>query len=275
MLFVFFSFHGLLGNQLKNLDSECVVLLSNKKYFGLFIKTLNLLTTKGNYHGDICLVIGNDLLQNELLDHPLIVENNVIIKYFPDLRFTYNFFRVIKHVKGLDFLDKLFQYHKFHLFNSYFKQWKTILYLDSGMEIYSDIHPILAIKKSNKLIAHSDAYPTYVWTLKDQFNKTPYRIYEKLSQSFDLNGDYFQTTMMLYDTEIIKENTFANLYDLCLKYPISKTNDQGIIALYFTKIFPVWSKLPIKNEDIYLYDFIRRDKFKKYIMIKYPQYQIN
>ena len=37
-----------------------------------------------------------------------------------------------------------------------------------------------------------------------------------------LNIDYFQTTMMLYDTKIIKENTFNDLYDLTLEYPISR-----------------------------------------------------
>ena len=37
---------------------------------------------------------------------------------------------------------------------------------------------------------------------------------------------------MLYDTNIITDDTYNNLLNLLMEYPISRTNDQGIIALY-------------------------------------------
>jgi len=41
---------------------------------------------------------------------------------------------------------------------------------------------------------------------------------------------------MLYDTKIIENDTYDILLNLLIEYPISITNDQGIIALYLTNI---------------------------------------
>ena len=47
--------------------SICFVFVCNKNYFSKFINTCNELITNGKYKGDICLVIGNDLLNDDLL----------------------------------------------------------------------------------------------------------------------------------------------------------------------------------------------------------------
>jgi hypothetical protein len=203
---------------------------------------------------------------SSLLDHELIRDNNIIIQHFPDLQFPDTFMAA---VANLPTRNKLFQYHKFHLFNSYFKKWDTILYIDCGMKIYADIRPILDTIIPDTLLAHSDAYPTYKWKLHTQFNRSQVEIFNDLNENYNLDIDYFQTTMMLYDTSIIQENTFYDLYQLAIKYPLSLTNDQGIIALYFTNIFPVWKQIPTSNERTYFYDFTKRNKNKNYIMIKY------
>lgn len=267
MLFFLPCFHLFsdAGDFLTHAKNECVVLVSNKKYFPKFLDTVGSLTKKGNYHGDICLVIGDDLVGNDLLNHPLIKKNRILIKHFPDLQFSENF---LNATRNLSVFGKLFQYHKFHLFNTYFKRWRTIFYIDCGIKIYSDIRPILDTKQPGMLLAHSDAFPEYSWKLHDQFNKKEEGYYNKLREKFNLDIDYFQTTMMLYDTSIIKENTFEDLYKLALDYPISLTNDQGIIALYFTSVMPVWKQIAIRNEKTFFYDYFKRDKKNKYIMLK-------
>jgi hypothetical protein len=80
--------------------------------------------------------------------------------------------------------------------------------------------------------------------------------------------DYFQTTVMLYDTSIITNDTYNSLLALLSEYPICNTNDQGIIALYFTLIMPVFKQLKIKNDDTYFYDYLSRNNSYKYIMLK-------
>lgn len=249
-------------------NNICVVFVCNKVYFDKFLNTCNQLITNGNYNGNICLVIGDDLLNDTLLNCDIINNNNIIIKYFPDIQFS-NDFSIINNNINTDGrnITKKFQWHKLHLFNTFFKQWNYIFYLDCGMTIFSDITPILNEVTENTLLAHSDAYPTYKWKLYTQFDNRA-EIYKKLYNTYKLNIDYFQTTIMLYDTNIIKNDTYNNLLQLTFEYPISKTNEQGIIALYFTNIEPLFKQIKLGDDNTYYYDYLSRNTNNKYIMLK-------
>jgi hypothetical protein len=246
----------------------CAVFLCNKNYFEKFTYTLNQLLTVGNYNGDICLVIGDDLKNDKLLESAILKDNNIIIKHFPDNVFDKEFMDLQQSLnRAPHWIKKLFQYHKLYLFDTYFKQWDYIFYLDCGITIYDDITPMIEQIKENTLLAHSDAYPTYKWKLNIQFDNEQTGYFEKLDSTYNLNRDYFQTTIMLYDTSIIEHDTLANLRRLLSTYPISKTNDQGIIALYFTCIKPVFEQIKIGDEHTFYYDYLRRNN-QKYIMLK-------
>lgn len=250
-------------------DNGCVVFLCNKGYFNNFIYTCNQLITNGKYTGNICLVVGDDLNNDELLDCDIIKNNNIIIKHFPNIQFSNSFIDMQKNMnRPPHWFQKQFQYHKLHLFNTFFKQWDYIFYLDCGITIFSELSPIINEITENTLLAHSDAYPTYGWKLHDQFDKTTTDCFAELNNKYNLNSDYFQTTMMLYDTKIIKSDTYDNLLNLLLKYPISITNDQGIIALYFTHLHPLFKQIKTHNEDTYFYDYLSRNRDNKYIMLK-------
>ena len=249
--------------------SKCIVFVCNKNYFNKFINTCNQLITNGKYCGNICLVVGNDLYNDTLLDCDIIKNNNIIIKYFPDIHFT-NYFLEINNKINTDGrnLTKKFQWHKLHLFNTFFKQWDYIFYIDCGMTIFADISPILNEVNENTLLAHSDAYPTYQWKLHVQFCKENKELFSKLNNTYNLNIDYFQTGIMLFDTKIINENTFSDLLNLSHEYPISRSNEQGIIALYFTNINPLFKQIRTHNEDTYFYDCLSRNNNNRYIMLK-------
>ena len=250
----------------------CAVFLCDKAYFNKFLHTCSQLITNGKYTGQICLVVGDDLNNDTMLHHPLIVQNNIMIKYFPNLQFTPEFLYIQQNIdRESHWYRKIFQYHKLHLFNTFFKQWNYIFYLDCGLTIFDDINPIINERTPNKLLAHSDAFPKYEWKLHNQFDKNS-KYFSSLSDKYNLNIDYCQTTIMLYDTSIIEEDTFNNLYNLMNEYPISITNDQGLVALYFTNIKPHFEQLRIKNDDTYFYDYHRRKPDSKYIMLKNPNH---
>jgi hypothetical protein len=225
---------------------------------------------KFEHSGDICIVIGDDLLNSEKLKHPLLQQENIFIKHFPDISFTEKFLQVFNSLdRPPHWKTKIFQYHKFYLFDTFFKKWNYIFYLDSGVTVFNSILPILESAKSNKFFAHSDAYPFYQWKLKDQFidgNET----YNNLIQKYNLEVDYPQTTIMLYDTSIIKEDTFTNLVNLAEEYNISKTNDQGIIALYFTTIEKLWEQICLGDDKTWFYDYMLRPekRSKSHILLK-------
>ena len=250
------------------MNTICAVFLCDMAYFDKFIKTCGELVTNGKYNGNICLVIGDDLINNDRLKHDMIVQNRVIIKHFADIHLDETFLHKQQSMNRPSYWNKkLFQYHKLYLFDTFFKQWDTIFYVDCGITIFSDISPILNERKPKILLAHSDAFPTYEWKLRTQFDQTE-ESYETLEKTYNLTQDYFQTTIMLYDTQIIEYNTFANLRKLMFKYPCSITNDQGIIALYFTQIIPVFEQIRTQNDETYFYDYLSRNWMNKYIMLK-------
>ena len=103
----------------------------------------------------------------------------------------------------------------------------------------------------------------------NQFNEKCSESFSELNEKYNLDIDYFQTGVMLYDTYLIEEETFQNLLDLSLKYPISITNEQAIISLYFTNIVPAWQQIPLRNEETFLYEYSNRGRNANFIMLKY------
>ena len=104
------------------MTNTCVVFLCDKAYFDKFIYTCNQLITNGNYKGNICLVIGDDLLNDVLLECDTIKNNNIIIKHFPNIQFDDKFLNLQRNMnRPPHWFIKMFQFHKLHLFNTFFK----------------------------------------------------------------------------------------------------------------------------------------------------------
>ena len=128
----------------------------------------------------------------------------------------------------------------------------------------------------NTFLARNDAWGPFVnkWSLGTQFD-TEHPMFNELNEKYDLLNikKYFQTGVMLYDTNIINENTFNDLYELANKYPIAKMNDQAIIALYFICIDKKWQELPVEDNEQQYYDLKPRRSLreggKPYIMHKW------
>jgi hypothetical protein len=251
--------------------------MCNELYYHKFIYSCEALLRNGKYKGDIVLVVFDDLLN--IQQTPFIINNNIVIKRFAPFSFDSNFILNQKLLeRPAHWYTKMFQYNKFYLFDTYFKKWDYILYIDCGMIIMSDITPILNEHTVGTLLANRDGVDneTASWCIPetpmnglkigDQFVKTRPE-YGILKDNFDMKKNYFQTTCMLYDTSIIEYNTVDELYQMLLKYPISITNDQAIIALYFTQVKPVWKQLRRKNETTYFYDYVRCVN-QPYIMVK-------
>ena len=58
---------------------------------------------------------------------------------------------------------------------------------------------------------------------------------------------------MFYSTDIINENTKKEILDIANKYPISITNEQGVLNLYFQSKKDLYVELPEYVDDFLLY----------------------
>jgi hypothetical protein len=256
----------------------------NRKFLKKSWDTIHQIRTIGLYDGDIVCIIADDLFNHQNL---LCKDGNIIIKHFKQNQ-TYTILNDLRKLPDDPILknrvracfpmwQKMIHYHKFYIFHSWFRNnYKKCLYIDTGTQIFNPLNKIINLDSTGKLYAHSNAYPRYELgdKLYIQFDKVLYPdLYEELNLLYNMNVDHFQATVMLYDTSIIEDSTFEELTNLAYRYVNCKTNDQGIMNLYFGCIKHCWKQFPIKDEDTYYYDFFERGNLKKidYIMVKYPQ----
>lgn len=266
------------------MEDNCVVLVSNFAYFDKTFKTIQELRSIGNYNDTIVLITDNNSileLNNNSLFYDFIKNFLVTLKIFENIDLT----NILDKIKKRPFkqsidgreLTKTFQWYKIHLFDIYFKRWKNIFYMDSGMNIYKPIDPFWEILKKygdNALLAHSDTYPEFKNNYKNQFDTKSYPdLFEELEKIIDLSCDNFQSGILLFKTNIIHKNIKNDLICLSNKFHISKTNEQGIMNLYFNGIHKLWEPLPVYWKEGFTYDFWNRDNYKPndYIMTKYKR----
>lgn len=241
------------------MDSICCVFTCNLNFLDKFKITCSQLINNGKYNGDITLIIGDDMELEDTRNDIFIKDNNVNVIKFNNVNFPDNINSILESVNDDGRCrDKKFQWHKIYIFDIYFKKWDYVLYLDCGLSINHDISPIIESRVKGRLLARSDAYPTMVWKLKCQFDQTK-DLYSLLSNEYNMDIDYFHTTIILYDTCIISDKLIPNLLDLTYRFPITRTNEQGIMALYFTSIDKKWDEFPLENEKYRYYQYNRNN----------------
>jgi len=214
----------------------------------------------GNYQGEILVI--TSFLAPTFLIKKVRNKNKVTVYRFKKIKFdkaTETSFRNL-NVQNNRHIEKNFQWYKLYLFNKKIKNWDYIFYFDINMSIHHDINPILNKKPNNELLARADGYPEYLWKLNSQFDKSN-KYYKLLEENFDLQRtDYFQTGLMYFDTKIVKESSFKELITLVKKYPLSITNEQGILNLYFLFMNKKYVELDIFIDDKLTYFYWKLDK---------------
>jgi hypothetical protein len=248
------------------MKDSCIILVFNKHHLDKAKETIRQIRNIGQYKDDIVCLAGNDIH----CDTDYYREGNLVYKHFEEIERKF----IYKEPITTDQREtrKTIQWHKMYCFHTWFREnYSKCLYIDVGMQIYKPIDKILNLDCTNKLLAHSDAYPTYQRKLHTQFDSKVFpELYKELSKNYNLNVDYFMSTLMLFDTSIIKDDTFDKLVELSNKYVNATCNEQSIMNLYFMN---QWNQIQIKDKKTYYFDWCERYGLNKssYIMLKYPK----
>ena len=216
------------------LDKTAVCLVANFKYlYKNFPRMYKQIRNVGKYNGEILVI--TSLLCPTFLIKFLRKNNNVSILRFKKIKFDKKTELKLSNLNlgSNRHVNKNFQWQKLYLFDKKIKKWNYIFYLDINMYIHHDIRPILDVKPINELLARADGYPNYEWKLSSQFDTSDI-LYSDLCEIYDMEiNNYFQTGVMYFDTKIINKQTFKEIMELTTNYPITITNEQGILNLYF------------------------------------------
>ena len=251
-------------------EKFAIAIVSNFKFLRKHFKRLFFeIRNVGKFDGTIVLI--TTLFCPTFLLPIISRKNKVKVLRFKRIKFSK---KVENSLNNLEtYLDpnrnktKKFQWHKIHLFDERIKYWEKILYIDINMHIHHELNGIFSINNRNTFMARADAYPKYDRPLSSQFDLTQ-NLSELLLKTYDLSiVDYFQTGVMFFDTGILEESTKKDILKLVDKYPLSTTNEQGILNIYFIFHRKIYKELPEKLGEYITYFYWKEDG-KKTIITK-------
>lgn len=255
-------------------NSTCVAFVCDDRYFHNFLTSVYQLIEIGKYYGPILLLASEELVNNsEFMNHDIFKKYTIEVYKFKNIKkqlsqSIQDFYIKHRNIGRKNYDWSFGTFNKFNLFHSALKKYKYILYMDCGIKVHKPIYPMFDIKKENQILAHEDDYPKYHYNLKSKFYQEEPAL-EELSKIVDLSTyNYFQTTVMLYDTSIIQDNTLQDICNLVEKYPISMNGDQEYISIYFNQLKKQMFQLTLHTNNNYYYDYFQRHGVGKYIMSK-------
>merc|ERR1712196_19375 len=98
---------------------------------------------------------------------------------------------------------KASQYNKMHLMDTALKGWDRVLYLDCGMQIQHSLHHLMAVDTMGRFVANYDGFD-----IAHQFTSlTDISLYQQLGMEYNLNQQAFQSTLLMFETSLIHENS--------------------------------------------------------------------
>ena len=251
-----------------------LVLVCNLSHISKAFDTIVQARTNGNWTDAIVLVIPQDVYEkNQVRQIGMELGIEFLVLPASNTDMLMNFWDNHKeHENYMYVKERNFQYQKFYIMHTFFRRWTNILYLDAGMKIHGPLKRLITkCTDMDTLYAQSDSYPFFNWKLTSQFClELDEEKASHLQSHFNLNTNYFQSTIMIYNTSIIKDDTVERLFYLSSLYPFSRRNDQGIFNLYFTCEKKCWQQLPIADEEGLLYDYHNRFSLPKenYLLLK-------
>ena len=243
-------------------NKKAIAIVGNFKFLLKHANTfISNLRNQGMYQGE--LLILTSFISPTFLIKNIKKDTNVTVVRLPKIKFDKKtkkrFLNLYTNNQPNRFKTKNFQWFKLNLFNMRLKEWNTIFYLDINLTIHKNINGLMKIDVKDSFLAKADGYPDYSRLLISQFDKTQPEI-KQLGREFNINANnYFQTGLMFFDTSIIYKDMILDILKIAKEFPISITNEQGILNLYFQKRGRVYKELPeyLGNDIIYYYWMIK------------------
>jgi hypothetical protein len=126
---------------------------------------------------------------------------------------------------------------KFYLFTPEFREWDRVLYLDGDMMFWSSLDRLARVKGLAAISDRTDL----AWQFRKRSEQTE-DLYRDLSRRYDLRQEAFNTGLLAYSTDVIREDTLAELQSLYLRFEkLQASADQGVLNLYF---YRRWRRVP-------------------------------
>ena len=264
--------------------STVFVLLCDEKYFEKAKKTIIDLRAIGQWYGDIVLITVDFNVPNSFLDLYR-VENKKVSHINTDNLTRQWQTHPIKSMDDNRHVDKLVQWDKLYLFDSWVTKWDRAIYIDCGYYILENVKCLLELPYKNHIYSHDDSYPQFKDKSVDNGKRFKCQldlianpeITNKIQINFGeniLEQRYFQNGLFIYDTSIVNICSMKEMEKGMNEYPICLTNEMAIMNMYLHFKHKLWKPLPRTYGKKALVAWSDQDspgtKWQDYYFIKYP-----
>jgi hypothetical protein len=258
--------------------STVVVLVTDRNYFHKALKTIEQLRGPGAWQGELVL------LAVDFDPEPTITQAlQIQVRRVHHIDTTKLVEAYTAHpLKSSDnrHTGKLTQWDKLQVFDPFFKAWERVLYFDAGLHIFHTIQPLLDLPWRGKFLAPDDSDPydngnRFQCQVQLSANPEAATAFLKDWPSEILDQKYFLNCLWVYDTALLSQVSMEEMIDAMNTYPICGTNEMTILNLFFTFKLKVWSPLPQRAGDKYLFgwcelNYRERPTWHSFHFLKYP-----
>lgn len=226
-------------------------LVSDAGYFPRAARTIADLRGAGAWRGDVVLLCVGFRPPQDFLDSARVACREVA-HIDTDRLVTALRENPIRPMPDDRHFGKLAQWDKLQIFDPWVKQWERVIYLDAGLRVLDGVDALLEIDWRGKLTAPDDALPgdngKRFRCQLDLGANPPVR--DRLLADFGeaiLDSRYFLNCMWIVDTSLVDTCSRAVLEQAMNRYPISLTNEMGIMNLCFHFRHRAWQPLPERD----------------------------
>ncbi len=150
---------------------------------------------------------------------------------------------------------------RIYLFQTKMKKWQTVIYLDTDIIVKSSLDRLTKINEFAAVKEYEGGNISNLMNLDDKESQIIRNKFENfLGQRINANDEFFNSGVLVINTQIINNETFSKLIKLLeIIYPICIYLDQALLNLFF---YRKWKELP-KVYNLHPLEFIRRFGFSK------------
>ncbi len=170
------------------MSKNIILGVCNKPYLNHYKSLFGHIRSVGNYFGDLGIVYNGEISPE---DYKYLKDRNVHILNVPE---CYCYFA------------------KFYVFDTFFKNWEKVLYLDADIWVKNDINCVFEMNKSGIFLDPEE------FRLSQHFKPIDKELYDELNSWCPLDRFAYNTSSILYTWDHLDGNETSKLFELAEKY---------------------------------------------------------
>ena len=237
--------------------STVIVTLCDKPYLAKALQTIKDIRRVGQWTGDIVLITVGFTPSEELSKY------SVDCVSFPGiptekLREFYGKNPLTTPTCDGRETRKCTQWEKLHVFDPFFTQWERVLFVDAGLRLFDSVNVFLSLDWRGKFLAPDDTWNDETKRFRCQIEESHSpEIRASLVERYNpLEEKFFLNCIFLFDTSLLTDNSKEEMVQIMHTYPLWRTNEMGVMNIFFTFHLKVWTPFPtLAKNGKYLFEW--------------------